>query len=843
MLGLNPITNGMTGSQAAATILDNDNFLNGRISQTAQEIDDEITELRGEIPDVTGLSGQVSALSQTVTNNKTATDNRLTSVESDLQGTQQDVSNLGDMLSETNQTVTNNKNAVDQSIVDILHGLQTESERITNNKNAADQSISTLTTGLQDVSTRVTNNKNAADQSLSNLNTKVDNNKNAADSSISGLNTKIDNTKTTTDGVIADLTDTVLSNHEYAVNSLGNVNSEIASINLRIPSGDALEYTRKLAGKTIVLYGDSIMSSDYVFLSEALHNKLGATVVPAGRPGYMAEQLASEAALTELFSRQADAIVMMFGTNDIGQADTVGTFNPGLNPIEQLLVLSPVDVDTPYSGIAFIQAVDYIIRRAYKEAYNKGLRLYVCDGLPQKRNNESDAFSQIDNGIRKALAVREVCTRLNVPCIHTFDNYGVYMPNEPFWTYPTDPAHNNGLYTMDGVHPNPYGAESLASIISNKLRIASFPVPRPPEPNIIADTLFMQHGYSGGAVALHEVVRDYPASSKSYAFTVPDDATSTSGFLMGQNNGYAYSQWVGGNEIKATSTDATIQWLAGSTSRYVIVLGSDFAMFPDGAEDCLTRVHQFRVGGPTGNTSVKRVAVDRAIGLTVIPESAFAGCTGMDIAALPGIVEIGTGAFAGCTNLGGVSLPTTLTRIGDSAFEGCTGLVGIGIPASVTIIGYLAFKGCTGLVTLGSDIHAASIGQSAFEGCTSLEYPSLENTTMTVLSQSVFSGCTAMVGVTLPQTLTEIRETALYGCTGLSELDIPASVVSMGPAALYGCSNLFQLRCRAVNPPALTGAQVFFEVPTTILHVPTGCKAVYDAAAQWTDFEPIIGDL
>ena len=40
------------------------------------------------------------------------------------------------------------------------------------------------------------------------------------------------------------------------------------------------------------------------------------------------------------------------------------------------------------------------------------------------------------------------------------------MSVEPYWTLPTDKNTNNGVYFMDGLHPNKYGYEILAGVVT-----------------------------------------------------------------------------------------------------------------------------------------------------------------------------------------------------------------------------------------------------------------------------------------------------------------------------------------------------------------------------------------
>ncbi|MBQ1926526.1 MAG: leucine-rich repeat domain-containing protein, partial [Proteobacteria bacterium] len=78
-----------------------------------------------------------------------------------------------------------------------------------------------------------------------------------------------------------------------------------------------------------------------------------------------------------------------------------------------------------------------------------------------------------------------------------------------------------------------------------------------------------------------------------------------------------------------------------------------------------------------GNTSLQSISdLNSFPNLTMIGNSAFAGCTSLVTADLPNIKTVGNNAFAGCTNLVSVRLPNA-SSISDSAFEGCTNLTNI----------------------------------------------------------------------------------------------------------------------------------------------------------------------
>ncbi len=84
------------------------------------------------------------------------------------------------------------------------------------------------------------------------------------------------------------------------------------------------------------------------------------------------------------------------------------------------------------------------------------------------------------------------------------------------------------------------------------------------------------------------------------------------------------------------------------------------------------------------------------------------------------VTEIDESAFKGCTNLNLIYLPSSLTKIGADAFEGCTSLHGIDIPTSVTEIGDNAFEDCYNLdLVISGSKTPAHLGKNVFANCRS----------------------------------------------------------------------------------------------------------------------------
>lgn len=247
---------------------------------------------------------------------------------------------------------------------------------------------------------------------------------------------------------------------------------------------NALQVYRKnfkipLKGKKILLYGDSISSSEYPCYKSALEELTGAEVYAGGFPGYTTSQLAKDEQLQLIFDYKPDVIICLVGGNDAGVKGEVGTFGA----TDEILV-KEADVTKNYSGYTFIQAVAHIIEKIdayYAMDENTHLSaenispekpfLVFCTTLPQKRNNRFNKFSKPDNWLRKREAVVECCDKYKVHCIDFYNLCDWDFSKEPYWIAPTDTHTNRGIYTMDGIHPNKKGYEDMARIVYEELAL------------------------------------------------------------------------------------------------------------------------------------------------------------------------------------------------------------------------------------------------------------------------------------------------------------------------------------------------------------------------------------
>ena len=228
-----------------------------------------------------------------------------------------------------------------------------------------------------------------------------------------------------------------------------------------------------LYGKRVFLAGDSRSSTDYSFYKTTLEAKCGCVALVQGASGKSASYNASDAYFERLANNPHDFSLWLVGGNDKGT--TVGTFSAdSVNGKAGETVVTETDISVDFadlSGVTFVQAIDHIMRK-YKALYynfkalNNGHqpKMIFCTDLPQQRSNSSSAWSQKANWERKRNAIIECCEKNGVTCLDLYKLCGFDMSFEPYWTEPTDKVNDNGLYFMDGLHPNQYGIDIITSL-------------------------------------------------------------------------------------------------------------------------------------------------------------------------------------------------------------------------------------------------------------------------------------------------------------------------------------------------------------------------------------------
>ena len=172
--------------------------------------------------------------------------------------------------------------------------------------------------------------------------------------------------------------------------------------------------------------------------------------------------------------------------------------------------------------------------------------------------------------------------------------------------------------------------------------------------------------------------------------------------------------------------------------------------------------------------------------------------------------------YENCKSLTSITIPNSVVSIGDLVFCNCSTLASITIPESVKSIGSFAFYRTkwydnqpNGLVYAGKVLYE-------FKG-------SMPSDTKIDIQEGT-------VG---------IASYAFSICSGLTSIIIPNSVTSIGYGAFSGCSGLTSVTILAENPPIMDGNSLNDNVT---IHVLPGCKAKYEAANSWQNYN-IVEDV
>ena len=265
--------------------------------------------------------------------------------------------------------------------------------------------------------------------------------------------------------------------------------------------------------------------------------------------------------------------------------------------------------------------------------------------------------------------------------------------------------------------------------------------------------------------------------------------------------------------------------------------------------------------------------------ISSIPDCAFADCKSLREIEIPSSVStIGAEAFRGCEGLRSIELPDAVTEIAEGLFNGCWRLRKVRFGSNVTTIGEGAFKDCEFLQHLPLPNSVRQIERSAFENCknlvdlgkpSSLEYVglyALDNTAMLLMQDGPVYVGNALCGFSgsmpdhacleVREGTTTVAEAALRGYGHLESIIFPESLKTIGYEAFNECRNLKNIHLPKSLKLIEDGAfdwsnveevEVPWEVPievgykpfpnSTLVYVPTGSIAAYQAAKYWKDYK------
>lgn len=261
--------------------------------------------------------------------------------------------------------------------------------------------------------------------------------------------------------------------------------------------------------------------------------------------------------------------------------------------------------------------------------------------------------------------------------------------------------------------------------------------------------------------------------------------------------------------------------------------------------------------------------------ITNIGQSAFdsSGLTSLTISG--NNADIGNFAFFRCTNLANVTIASGITNLGLEAFAYCGGLTNVTISSSVSSIAVGAFAACAKLVAINVDSQNAfyssrdgvlfdksqtsliqfpggrtgvykvrgdvtsigseaflgahvmgvlipnsvtNLGAAAFEDCTDLASIRIP-TGISNISGDAFAGCTSLTNIAISTGVASISGVAFFECTALQNITIPGSVTNIGSYAFEACNNLKDVFF-AGNAPTSDSSVFSLDTNTTAYYLP-----------------------
>lgn len=175
-----------------------------------------------------------------------------------------------------------------------------------------------------------------------------------------------------------------------------------------------------------------------------------------------------------------------------------------------------------------------------------------------------------------------------------------------------------------------------------------------------------------------------------------------------------------------------------------------------------------------GCTSLESVMFAEDSQLTKLGDLTFTNCTSLKEVILPeGLLTIGFDCFRNCTNLERVDVPDSVTTIEYGCFRD-SGIIysPFSTTSGVTSIEKWAFYGAARLTEInipaGITILPAAENIGVFRRCYSLVNVHFnENSQLTTIEEYAFAECSALVSITLPNSVTTIQSRLFAWCSSL----------------------------------------------------------------------------
>ena len=133
----------------------------------------------------------------------------------------------------------------------------------------------------------------------------------------------------------------------------------------------------------------------------------------------------------------------------------------------------------------------------------------------------------------------------------------------------------------------------------------------------------------------------------------------------------------------------------------------------------------------------------------------------------------------------------TVKRLSEAVFANNGSIISVTMPNNIQVDAG-AFRNCTALLSVSMHNSIDTISAECFEGCTKLQSVSWPEGLKTI-GQGAFKGCTALTGVPSGTNLETLGDNAFSGCTSLTYVDLPDKLKTIGQGAFYGCTNLKEI--------------------------------------------------
>ena len=187
--------------------------------------------------------------------------------------------------------------------------------------------------------------------------------------------------------------------------------------------------------------------------------------------------------------------------------------------------------------------------------------------------------------------------------------------------------------------------------------------------------------------------------------------------------------------------------------------------------------------------------------VTVIADSAFSDCTGIESIDIPeGIKNIGENAFYGCTGLYSVTIPESIDYINPTAFKGCRNIETVYLPYGIEAESFLS-DNIYGLCVWGYSKTEDGVKIIGWEsGDVIIEIPEkINNYPVTAIGNSVFKDCSEVVSISIPESIKSIGDYAFSDCNSLTIINIPSNITNIGKDAFDWCNSLTHVNIKSIK--------------------------------------------